>query len=142
MTPKAQHTEARSFTRAVAKELKKPQRGPLAILSLNLGCPHKLFARTHASLVRETVALLPITAPAFKTMDIRADRVFVLISGEVSELMDLVEDTHQGLIVLEAQYPDMFKFCMSWTIAKVAENADDLLARADAMLTEAVAEFA
>ena len=141
MSPKKQTRLSGNFVRAVERELANPERDAVAIMSLNLGCPHDLFARTQAHLLRETVALLPAFAPAFKTMDIRADRIFALTAGTVSELMELVNDTHHSLIVLEVKHPGLFKFCMSLAVAKPGDNAQDLLERAHTMLDEAVLDF-
>src|SRR5699024_102179 len=118
------------FIRALRSELEKSRGATVAIMSLSLGCPEQLFSRTHARLVRETLALLPQSSLSFKTLDIRVDTIFCLVSGSVPQLVELVEDTHQSLVVLEAQHPDWYKFCMSFTIAKGKEDAATLIHRA------------
>jgi len=141
MSSKKQPQLSQRFLQVVAAELTSSSLDTVAILSVNVGSPQNIFARTHARLMRETVALLPCVTPAFKTMEIRPERIFALISGTIPELMDLVEDTHQSLIVLEARHREIAKFCMSLTVAKAGESASDLLERAHAMLDDAVLEF-
>lgn len=130
------------FIRALRSELSKSQGATVAIMSLNLGCPEHIFSRTHARLVRETIALLPQSSPSFKALDIHVATIFCLVSGSVPQLVELVEDTHQSLIVLEAQRPDWYKFCMSFTIAKDGEDAATLINRANAGLEDSISEFA
>lgn len=130
-----------SFTRAIERELLDHQRKTVAIMVLSLECPKTLFGHAHARFIRETVALLPSYAPAFKAVDIQSDRIFAVLHGEVSELMDLVNDTHLSVVVLEAKYPESLKFCMSLTVAKNADTVDSLMNRTDAMLTDAMLEF-
>src|SRR5690625_2886553 len=141
MSPKKQTRLSGNFVRAVEQELANPERDAVAIMSLNLGCPHDLFVRTQAHLLRETVALLPASTPAVKTMDILADRIIALTAGTVSELMHLVNDPHHSLIVLEVKHPGLVKFCMSLAVAKPGDRAQDLLERAHDMLDAAVMDF-
>lgn len=129
------------FIDAVRTELGRPRRDTVAIMSLNLGCPKQLFSRTHAHLLRETIALLPQSSPTFKALDIRGDQIFCLARGTVPELVELVEDTHQSLIVLEVQHPQMYKFCMSFTIATPKEDVATLIDRANHDLEASIAEF-
>src|SRR5690625_185036 len=126
MSSKKQPQLSQRFLQVVAAELTSSSLDTVAILSVNVGSPRNIFARTHARLMRETVALLPCVTPAFKTMEIRPERIFALISGTIPELMDLVEDTHQILIVLEARHREIAKFCLSFIVSK-AEDSEYVL---------------
>src|SRR5690625_7328004 len=104
MSSKKQPQLSQRFLQVVAAELTSSSFDTVAILSVNVGSPQNIFARTHARLMRETVALLPCVTPAFKTMETRPERIFALYSGTIPEEMDLVEDTHQNLHVQEASH--------------------------------------
>lgn len=53
MSPKKQTRLSGNFVRAVEQELANPERDAVAIMSLNLGCPHDLFCpHTGASAAR------------------------------------------------------------------------------------------
>src|SRR5690625_7518464 len=123
MSSKKQPQLSQRFLQVVAAELTSSSLDTVAILSVNLGSPRNIFARTHARLMRETVALLPCVTPAFKTMEIRPERIFALIAGAIPEVIDLVAATHQSLIVLEARHRERAKFCRSLTVSTAGESA-------------------